>query len=75
MINLEQLTLRQLQIEAAKALSVIPGDNATLSPFNKKANHDSQNFYRAIIEYYINEYGDIPSNAGPAQSVRLVLDK
>lgn len=68
------LDLREMQIEAAKALSYYLMDNNTMSKYNKKVNHDSHNFYKAVINEYIKEFGGLPSQTGPAKEVKLVLD-
>ena len=75
MEKIEQLTLRQLQQESARALATIEATNNNIYQFNKKAHHNSQNWYRAVIEWYINEYGDLPSRVGPGKDVKLVSDK
>ncbi len=71
---IDDLTLRQLQTESAKALVVMGATNNNISRFNKQAHHNSQNWYRAVIEWYIEEYGDLPSQIGPGKKVKLVMD-
>lgn len=71
---IDDLTLRQLQVESAKALVVLGATNNNIHQFNKKAHHNSQNWYKAVIEWYVQEYGDLPSRAGPGQEVGLVLN-
>jgi hypothetical protein len=73
-LELDNLSLRQLQIESAKALSTMQATNNNIQQFNKQAHHDSQKWYRAVIRWYINEYGDLPSRAGPGKEVKLILD-
>lgn len=73
-MELDNLSLRQLQIESAKALSTMQATNNNIQQFNKQAHHDSQKWYRAVIGWYINEYGDLPSRAGPGKEVKLILD-
>lgn len=73
-MELDNLSLRQLQIESAKALSTMQATNNNIQQFNKQAHHDSQKWYRAVISWYINEYGDLPSRAGPGKEVKLILD-
>lgn len=73
-MELDNLSLRQLQIESAKALSTMQATNNNIQQFNKQAHHDSQKWYRAVIRWYINEYGDLPSRAGPGKEVKLILD-
>ena len=73
-MDINDLTLRQLQTESARAMTVIGATNVALAKFNKLAHHDSQKWYTAVIEWYINEYGDLPSIAGPGKDVVLILD-
>ncbi len=73
-MELDNLSLRQLQIESAKALSTMQATNNNIQQFNKQAHHDSQKWYRAVIRWYINEYGDLPSRTGPGKEVKLILD-
>lgn len=61
MYNLEELTLRELQTEAAYALTEALYDNLEMAQFNKKMEHDSQKYYRAVIQHYIDMFGCLPS--------------
>ena len=72
---IDTLTLRQLQQESARALSSMQATNNNIWQFNKQAHHDSQRWYRAVIEWYINEYGDLPSRVGPGKAVKLISDE
>ena len=54
-------------------LSALQATNNNIHQFNKQAHHNSQNWYKAVIEWYIKEYGDIPSKVGPGKDVKLVL--
>ncbi len=71
---LQDMDLRQLQLECARALDPRITTNANLVKFNKLAHHDSQQWYRVVIESYINEHGGLPSKVGPGKDVKLVLD-
>ena len=73
-MDINKLTLRQLQQESARALNTMQATNNNIYQFNKQAHHDSQNWYRAVIEWYIEKYGDLPSKIGPAKNIKLVLD-
>lgn len=73
-VNLDDLTLRQMQTESARALVVLGATNNSISKFNKLANHDSQKWYMAVIEWYVEQYGDLPSKIGPGQEVKLIQD-
>ena len=74
-MDISDLTLRQLQTESARALSTMQATNNNISQFNKQAHHDSQKWYRAVIEWYVNTYGDLPSKVGPAKHVKLIMEK
>jgi len=71
---LEEMTIRQLQQECARALSTMEATNNNIYQFNKQAFHNSHNWYKAVITWYIEQYGDLPSKTGPGTKVRLVLD-
>jgi hypothetical protein len=73
-LDLDKLTLRELQTESARALSTMQATNNNISQFNKQAHHDSQNWYRAVIEWYINQYGDLPSKTSPGKDIKLIHD-
>ena len=66
--------MRQLQQESARALATIEATNNNIYQFNKKAHHNSHNWYRAVIEWYIDQYGDLPSKTGPGAEVKLIHD-
>ena len=74
-VILDDLDLRDLQTEAARAISTMPADNNSIHKFNKVAYHNSQLWYRAVIRHYIEEHGGLPSETGPGQNIRLVLDE
>ncbi len=74
-MDVNELTLRQLQTESARALSTMQATNNNIYKFNKLAHHDSQKWYRAVIEWYIDEYGDLPSRYGPGKDVKLINDE
>jgi hypothetical protein len=74
MIDLENLDLRILQKESAKALSCMEATNVNIHKFNKEAFHNSQAWYKAVINWYISEYGGMPSEVGPGKNIKLVLE-
>ena len=74
-MNIDELPLRQLQKESARALSAMQATNNNIHQFNKQAHHNSQMWYKAVIEWYVNTYGDLPSKVGPGKDVELLLDK
>lgn len=73
-VDLETLSLRELQKESARALSVMEATSNNLSQFNKQAHHDSQQWYKVVIEWYIYQYGGLPSAVGPGKDIKLIYD-
>tara|TARA_B100000902_G_scaffold88867_1_gene92758 strand:- start:12728 stop:12967 length:240 start_codon:yes stop_codon:yes gene_type:complete len=73
-LDTSKLTLRQLQTESARALSCMEATNNNIYQFNKQAHHNSQNWYVAVIEWYVNTYGGLPSEIGPGKDVKLVIE-
>jgi hypothetical protein len=73
-LDLSDLSLRQLQTEAARAINCIDATNNNIHKFNKVAHHDSQLWYRAVIEWYVNEHGGLPSKVGPGVNVKLLYE-
>lgn len=73
-MDISNLSLRQLQTESARALSTIEATNNNIYQFNKQAYHNSQNWYTAVINWYIEQYGDLPSKVGPGKDIKLILD-
>jgi hypothetical protein len=69
-----KLTLREMQTESARALDTMQATNNNIWQFNKQAYHDSQKWYMAVIEWYVNKYGDLPSKVGPGKDVKLIQD-
>lgn len=74
-MDIDNLSLRELQKESARALSTMEATNNNIWQFNKEAHHDSQRWYRAVIHWYIEQYGDLPSRIGPGKDVRLLYDE
>lgn len=73
-MDTSNLTLRQLQKESARALSTMQATNNNIHQFNKQAHHNSENWYKAVIKWYVDQYGDLPSRTGPGKEVKLILD-
>ena len=74
MIDLETLDMRVLQKESARALSSMEATNNNIYKFNQQAYHDSQRWYKAVIQWYIKEHGGMPSQVGPGATVKLILE-
>lgn len=75
MSELDKLSLRELQKESARVLLVIEATNTNISKFNVQAHHDSHKWYKAVIEWYIYQYGGLPSTIGPGKDIKLILEK
>jgi hypothetical protein len=73
-LDIDKLTLRELQKESARALSTIQATNNNIWQFNKEAHHDSQRWYKSVINWYIEQYGDLPSKIGPGKDIKLIYD-
>lgn len=73
-MDIDKLNLRELQKESARALSTMQATNNNIHQFNKQAHHDSQRWYRAVIKWYLDEYGDLPSKIGPGKDITLILE-
>lgn len=70
----DSLSLRELQREAARAISTMLADNNSIYKFNNQAHHDSQKWYKAVILHYMEEHGGYPSKIGPGVNIKLVMD-
>jgi hypothetical protein len=73
-LDIDNFSLRELQKESARALSTMEATNNNIWQFNKEAHHDSQCWYKAVINWYIEQYGDLPSKTGPGKDVKLIYD-
>ncbi len=71
-MDINKLSLRKLQQESAKALFVIQATNKNIYQFNQQAHHNSQNWYKAVIKWYMDQYGGLPSEIGPAKDIKLI---
>lgn len=69
---MNDLTLRELQQESARALICLEATNNNIYQFNKMAHHNSQNWHKAVIDWYIKEFGGLPSQVGPGKDVSLI---
>ena len=73
-MDINELSVRELQTESARALSTMQATNNNIWQFNKVAHHNSQNWYKAVIEWYVEQYGNLPSKVGPGKDVKLIMD-
>jgi hypothetical protein len=74
-LDINDFDLRTLQKESARALTAMEATNNNIFKFNQQAHHDSQNWYKAVINWYINEYGGLPSQVGPGKDVKLIFEE
>ena len=73
-MDISELSVRELQKESARALSTMQATNNNIHQFNKQAHHNSHNWYLAVVHWYIDEYGNLPSKVGPGKDVKLIMD-
>lgn len=73
-MDIDNLDLRTLQKEAARAISTIEATNNNIYQFNLAARHNSQNWYKTVIEHYVKQYGDLPSRVGPGKDIKLIIE-
>jgi hypothetical protein len=73
-MNLDEFDLRTLQKEAARAISTMEATNDNIYQFNIAARHNSQNWYKKVIEFYIEKYGDLPSRVGPGKNINIITE-
>lgn len=69
---IDDMNLRELQLESARALAVFGTSNGKLSSFNKIAHHNSIDWYKAVIAHYVEVYGDLPSKCPPGVNIKLL---
>lgn len=73
-MNIAELPLRTLQLEAARVISTMEATNDNIHKFNKASRHNSQGWYVAAIEWYVKEYGGLPSEVGPGKDVKMIYE-
>ena len=74
MIDLDSMEMRDLQKQSARALATMKATNNNINRFNKEAHHNSQNWYKVVIRWYVGQYGGLPSDIGPGKDIKLVLE-
>ena len=74
-MNISELPLIRLQLEAARVISTMPATNDNIHKFNKASRHNSQGWYVAAIEWYIEQYGGLPSETGPGRDIKFVYEQ
>lgn len=74
-MSVSSMPLRKLQLEAARVISTMPATNDNIYKFNVASRHNSQAWYVAAIEWYVNEYGGLPSEIGPGKDVKMIYEE
>ena len=74
-VILDGFSLRELQTEAARAISTMKADNNSIQKFHKVAHHNSQLWYRAVIIHDCEEHGGFPSEMCPGKDVKLIMEE
>lgn len=57
---IQDYTVRELQIYSSKILSEHPATSSFIKQF--KSEHDSVQFYKNVIEWYIHKYEKLPDD-------------
>ena len=65
--------LRELQRTSSRILACHPANSNWISRFNKLAPHNSRKWYEEVIKWYVQEYGGLPDEVGPAKNVKTIL--
>jgi hypothetical protein len=73
-LELDNLTVRDLQKESARALATMDATSVNIHQFNKQAHHNSHNWYKAVINWYVEQHGDLPSKVGPGKEIKLLWE-
>ena len=73
-IDIDNFTTRQLQKEAARVISSMEATSNNIYKFNLHGYNNSVNWYKAAISWYIEQYGDIPSKAGPGKDITFIIE-
>lgn len=73
-MNISDFPLRRLQLEAARVINTMEATNDNIYIFNKESRHNSQAWYITAIEWYVKEYGGLPSEAGPGKDIKFIYE-
>ena len=74
MINLDNFDTRTLQREAARVIATMDATSDNIYKFNKQGYNNSLSWYKAAINWYIEQYGDIPSKTGPGKDITFIIE-
>jgi MoaA/NifB/PqqE/SkfB family radical SAM enzyme len=73
--SLNTMPLRQLQLEAARVVNSMDATNDNIHKFNIESRHNSQNWYKSALIWYINKYGNLPSIIGPGKEIKFIYEQ
>ena len=74
MIDLDSLDTRILQKEAARGIATMEATSDNIYKFNKQGYNNSLSWYKAAINWYIEQYGDLPSKTGPGKNITFIIE-
>jgi len=74
MINLDELDTRILQKEAARVIATMEATSDNIYKFNKQGYNNSLSWYKAAINWYIEQYGNLPSKTGPGKNITFIIE-
>ena len=72
--TIDDMSIGELQKECAKALATMDATSVNIHQFNKQAHHNSHNWYKAVLSWYIEQYGNLPRKAGPGVDINLIME-
>ena len=73
-IDIDNFTTRQLQKEAARVISSMEATSNNIYKFNKQGYNNSLSWYKAAINWYIEQYGNLPSKTGPGKNITFIIE-
>ena len=73
-MTIDNFTTRQLQKEAARVIASMDATSDNIWKFNKLGHHNSENWYKGAINWYIEKYGDLPSKIGPGKDITFIIE-
>ena len=73
-MDVNNLTLRQLQQESSRALATMQATNNNIYPFNKQVIAIVIIGTSLLSRWYVDKYGGLPSQTGPGKDIIMVYD-
>ena len=72
--EIDNLDLRTLQKESARVISTMNATSNNIYQFNKKGHHNSMNWYKAVLKWYMEKYDGLPSEVGPGKNITFIIE-